>query len=266
MLTEAELRDVFNRALPDLTDEPPLPDFRTPARSRGHAIRRRRRVVTGIGALAVAGLVTGIVMLPAWLHEPAERTAGPAAARRVTPGPVASASARDSELAAVADAAQERLREILDRRLPDAVGTVENDREDLGPWYVLTLRDGRTLRLGAADQAVRQFYGEPGQLGLCGLPPGLPGGPDGPGDACDRRTLPDGTKAVAARHTDPRSGITFVWISMLTPEGKARYLVSEDIPAQGTNRAQPLTAEELFTLAGNREVIEGLNALIRNQG
>lgn len=265
MITEAELHDVFNRALPDLKDEPTLPDFGASARNRGQAIHRRRRITTGIGTLAAACLVTGAILLPARLQWPAERTSGPAAAGRVVPGPTASGITDDPGLAAAADAAQERLREILDRRLPDAVESVEKDPGDVGPWYLLRLQKGRTLSLAATDQAVRSFYGVPGQRGLCGLPPGLPGGPDVPGDTCERRTLPDGGKAVAARHTEPNSGIRFVWVSILTPEGKARYLVCEDIPAQGSDRADPLTAEELFALAADREVIDGLNALIRSQ-
>ncbi|MGW1992786.1 hypothetical protein [Embleya sp. NPDC001921] len=265
MLTEAELQDVFSRALPDLEDEPALPDFRAPARNRGRVIRRRRRLAAGIGTLAAAGLVTGIVMHPAWLQGPADRTTGPATAAHATPEPMASGAANDAEHAAPAEAAQERLREILARHLPDAVESIDRDRDDHGPWYLLTKRDGLTLRLGATDQAVRPFHGKPGRLDLCGQPPGLPGGPDVPGDACDRRTLPGGGRAVAARYTDPDSGITFVWVSILTPEGKSRYLVSEDIPAQIPERAQPLTADELFTLIANRDVIDGLNALTREQ-
>ncbi|OPC77703.1 hypothetical protein B4N89_35980 [Embleya scabrispora] len=93
----------------------------------------------------------------------------------------------------------------------------------------------------------------------------MPGGPDVPGDTCERRTLPDGGKAVAARHTDLSSGITFVRVSILTAQDKSRYLVSLDIPARGTDRAQPLAADELFTLAADREVLDSLNALIRAQ-
>ncbi|MGC0421801.1 hypothetical protein [Embleya sp. AB8] len=268
MITEAELHDVFSRALPDLRDEPTLPDFRDSARRRGHTVRRRRRLAGGVGALAVAGLAAWTALLPVWSSGPAERTSVPAAAGPATFVPTSAEAAEiaaDVERGKVADAAQERLREILGRRLPDTVASVAKDPGDYGPWYVLTLRDGRTLRLAATDQAVRSFYGNPGERGLCGLPPGLPGGPDVPDDICDRRPLPDGGMAVAARFTEPKSGITFVWISILTPDGKSRYLVSEDIPDQGPNRARPLTADQLFTLAADREVVGGLKALIRSQ-
>lgn len=272
MVTEDEVHDLFARALPDLRDEPELPDFRLVARHEGSRLRRRRRVLSGVGVVAAGAVVAGAITAGAWLPngsgavssaQPGAGVPGSASPEpRVPESWTEFPGAGESNALLRETGPEQRLLEALRAHMPGTVRSIGFDPDTDDASYVVTFDGGRTLRLSGTGLPVSGYWGLPGAE--CGHPDTAPGGPTGPQADCDRRTLPDGSRAVAEQYSPPEP-VSASWLSIKTRAGNQRFLVSTSRSDTGPPTVPPLTVEELYALASVPEVIEALDALKYNQ-
>ncbi|WP_436774086.1 hypothetical protein [Yinghuangia sp. YIM S09857] len=284
MVREEELHDLFTRALPGPGEEPDLPDFRPIAKREGRRLRRRRRVAAGVGALAVGAVVAGSVTSGTWLPHDAttQVAAGPGAPTTGTSGPPAPTSpptlvaeppvTRPSANPSVPTAPPENTRDngpevrlltVLREQLVFGVTSIDFDPSTDDATYIVAFDDGTKLRITGTGLAVANYWTLP--TVECGHPATSPGGPGGAQPGCDRRTLPQGGLTVAEQYTDPASGISASWLSIRTAQGSQRFLASSSMPEAGSPAAEPLTADQLFVLASNPDVMQALESLTYNQ-
>lgn len=305
MVREEELHDLFTRALPDLREEPDLPDFRPVAKRQGRRLRRRRRVLTGVGVLAVGAVVAGSITAGAWLPQGSGPVAaGPGAATAGSPdpsSPVPSSPAPGASGSPVAPPSADpngpatppgftppsgppvttsgnapdkgpelRLLIALRNHLPPRVTRIDFAPNTDDASYILTLDGGQKVRLVGTGLAVASFWGLPGVE--CGFPDVTVESPPVPQPGGPSGTLP------GCERRDLPGGTKAVAEKHFAPQYGAEFVwVSLKTP-QGKNRfltsvgipeAGPLgaalTTDELFDLASQTQVIEALDGLTYNQ-